>query len=79
MRNISALLILDAQVNMFDESFQIHRADEIISTLSGLIEKARSKDIPVIYLRNNGPAGEPDEPGTPGWDIHHLHQKLMKL
>jgi nicotinamidase-related amidase len=65
-----ALLILDAQVNMFDESFQIHRADEIISTLSSLIEKARSKDVPVMYLRNNGPVGEPDEPGTPGWEIH---------
>ena len=55
---------------MFDESFQIHRPDEIISTLSNLIAKARSKDVPVIYLRNNGPAGEPDEPATLGWEIH---------
>ena len=70
MNSKTALIILDAQVNMFDESFQIHRAGEIISTLSNLIDKARSKDFLVIYLRNNGPAGEPDETGTPGWEIH---------
>jgi len=66
----TALLVIDAQVNMFDESFQIYQADRIISTISGLIEKARSSEVPVIYLRNNGPEGEPDEPGTPGWEIH---------
>ena len=70
MNSKTALLTIDAQVNMFDESFQIHRADEITSTLSDLIEKARAKGVPVIYLRNNGPAGEPDEPDTPGWEIH---------
>ena len=70
MSSITTFLILDAQVNMFDESFQIHRADEIISTLRSLIEKARSNNVPVIYLRNNGPAGEPDETGTPGWELH---------
>ena len=62
--------MIDAQVNMFDESFQIYQADRLISTLSGLIEKARASGVPIIYLRNNGPAGEPDEPGTPGWEIH---------
>lgn len=55
---------------MFDESFQIHQADRIIATLGSLIEKARSSEVPVIFIRNNGPAGEPDEPSTPGWEIH---------
>lgn len=68
MNTKTALLVIDSQVNMFDESFHIYQADKIISTLSNLIEKARSKDVPVIYLRNNGPAGEPDETGTPGWE-----------
>ena len=70
MNTKTALLVIDAQVNMFDESFQIYQADRIISTISGLIEKARASKVPVIYLRNNGPEGEPDEPGTTGWEIH---------
>jgi len=55
---------------MFDESFHIHQADKIIATLSKLIEKARSSEALIIFVRNNGPAGEPDETGTPGWEIH---------
>lgn len=65
-----ALLIVDAQVNMFDESFSIFKANEIINTLRSLILRAREKSIPVIYVRNNGGEGEPDQPGTPGWEIH---------
>ena len=70
MTSQQALVIVDAQVNMFDEEFSIFDADRIISVLSNLIDKARAKDIPVIYVRNNGGEGEPDELGTPGWEIH---------
>jgi len=70
MNPSEALLIVDAQVNMFDEEFSIYKADSMIKVLSSLIEKARAKAVPVIYLRNNGGEGEPDEMGTPGWEIH---------
>lgn len=70
MRKVQALVIVDAQVNMFDEEFSIYEGDRIIKVLSGLIEKARHKGVSVIYLRNDGGEGEPDEMGTPGWEIH---------
>lgn len=65
-----ALLIIDVQVNMFDEEFCVYDADRILDTLQLLADRARAKGTPVVYLRNNGRPGDPDEPHTPGWEIH---------
>ena len=70
MNSLQALVIVDAQVNMFDEKFSVFDGDRIINVLANLIDKARAEDVPVIYVRNNGDEGEPDEPGTLGWEIH---------
>jgi nicotinamidase-related amidase len=66
----SALVIVDTQVNMFDEAFSVYDGKHILETIRGLIDMARAAQADVIYIRNNGPAGEPDEPGTPGWQLH---------
>ena len=78
MKTSQALVILDAQANMFDEEFCIYKADRIIKVLSSLIEEARGKGVLVIYMRNNGGEGEPDEKGTPGWEIHPLLRPTAK-
>jgi len=65
-----ALLVVDTQVNMFDEGFSVYAGDRILKTISSLINIARKAKVNVIFIRNNGAAGEPDEPGTPGWHIH---------
>ncbi len=65
-----ALLIIDAQANMFDEEFCVYNADEIIKNICALIAKARETGTPLIYIRNNGDKGDPDQPNTPGWEIH---------
>jgi nicotinamidase-related amidase len=65
-----ALLIIDAQVNMFYEANPIHQAELLFKTLQELIRKARLKNVPVFWIRNNGEIGEPDEPGTQGWEIN---------
>ncbi len=70
MNNHMALLIIDAQVNMFADEMHVYGPDQLIETISTLAERARLSGIPVIYVRNNGGKGEPDEPGTPGWEIH---------
>ena len=70
MSNKTALLIIDAQVNMFAEDFPVFKANEILQTLITLIEQARASDTAVIFIRHNGDVGEPDEPNTPGWEIH---------
>ena len=35
-----------------------------------MISKARAAEIAIIYIRNDGGKGEPDEAGTAGWAIH---------
>jgi nicotinamidase-related amidase len=66
----SALLVIDTQVNMFDPEMPVYNAARILDTIQDLVRRAREDDIPVIYVRNNGGPGQPDEPGTPGWEIH---------
>ena len=70
MSSNTALLVVDAQVNMFDEAFQIYKGDRLLKQLQKLIQRARNSGILVVYLQNNGEKGEPDEPGTFGWEIH---------
>jgi nicotinamidase-related amidase len=65
-----ALLVIDTQVNMFDDEMPVFEGDRILETIKSLVARARAKGIPVIYIRNDGGSGEPDEHGTPGWEIH---------
>jgi nicotinamidase-related amidase len=65
----TALLIIDAQVNMFEPE-PVYQATEVLAILRRLIDKARAAGAPVIFVRHNGAAGEPDEPNTSGWEIH---------
>jgi len=65
-----ALLVLDAQVNMFDEAFHVVNGDRVLAVIRSLVEKARTAGAQVVYVRNDGGPGEPDERGTPGWEIH---------
>jgi nicotinamidase-related amidase len=66
----TVLLILDAQVNMFDEAQPVYNAARLLGTLQGLIAAAHANGVPVIFVQNEGGPGDPDEPGTPGWRIH---------
>jgi len=61
------LLIIDVQRALLDE-LGTARADELVETLVPLLGRARSSDIPVVYVRHDG---SPEEllPGTPGWEI----------
>ncbi len=66
-----ALLMIDVQRNMFDP-VPVHDAEAVLDRLGRLLSAARRHGIPVIHVRNNGGAGEVDEPRTPGWEIHPL-------
>jgi nicotinamidase-related amidase len=65
----TALIVVDAQVNMFDEKFELYRAKEVLQIIADLLSKARAANVPVYYLQNEGNAGDPDERGTEGWKI----------
>lgn len=64
------LVIVDAQVDMFIEGAAVYEAEGLLERLSEVIARARQGGTAVIFIQNNGSPGEPDEPGTPGWEIH---------
>lgn len=65
----TALLVIDVQVNMFDPQ-PVYQGATSLQTIRGLIDRARVAGVLVVYVQHGGGAGEPDEPGTPGWAIH---------
>jgi nicotinamidase-related amidase len=70
MKPDTALLVVDAQVDMFDPANPVHSSAALLGRLMTLIERSRQARIPVLFVRNSGAPGDPDEPGTPGWEIH---------
>ncbi len=66
----TALLIIDMQVGNFSEPEPIWNGNELLLKVKNLIIKARSAQIPIIFVQNMGGKGDPDEYGTPGWEIH---------
>ena len=63
----TALLIIDAQNEMFDESNPVYKSEELLENLQSLIEKARSADVPVVYVQHNDGGLVK---GTDFWEIH---------
>lgn len=65
----TALIVINAQLNKFEPE-PVYRADVILEILTDLIKRARVAGAPVVFIRNNGVPGKPDEPGSSGWKIH---------
>jgi nicotinamidase-related amidase len=63
------LILLDAQRNMLEGETAIDDAAAFREVLSGLLEAARAAGTPVLHVKNDGRRGDPDEPGTPGWEL----------
>ena len=77
----TTLLLLDAQVNMFDPSMPVFNSVALLESLATLIRNARRAGIPVVYMQHAGGPGDIDEPGAPGFEIHpqlaHLSGDLV--
>jgi nicotinamidase-related amidase len=71
----TALLVIDVQRGILDDpnlarKKEIDRAlDETVARIAGLIEKARTASVPVIYIQHDGSPGHRLEPETSGWPI----------
>lgn len=63
------LMLVDVQRNMLEGDTAIEDAAAFRATLSGLLERARAAHIPIVHVQNDGGSGDPDEPGTPGWQF----------
>jgi nicotinamidase-related amidase len=62
-----ALMIIDVQIGMFDEDEPVHNGEQLLQTLSNLIDKARQANTPVVYIQHND---SQFVKGNPAWPIH---------
>jgi nicotinamidase-related amidase len=70
MSSKTALLLIDTQANMFDRASPVEGSVPLLARLRALLQRARGAGAAVVFVRNTGGAGDPDQPGTPGWELH---------
>ena len=63
----TALVIIDIQVGMMEDN---PLSPQILANIQSLLARARSNDVPVIYVQHDGPKGHGLEVGSPRWQIH---------
>ena len=64
-----ALMLIDVQRNMLEPPTPVPAAASTREALQDLLLRARGAGALVIHVQNDGPPGEPDEPGTDGWQL----------
>ncbi|MCW3479366.1 cysteine hydrolase [Neisseriaceae bacterium JH1-16] len=64
----TALIVIDVQSLLFDQQPYPHEAAEVIGRINGLIDRARSAKVPVLFVQHESP-GTPIEYGSPGWAL----------
>jgi nicotinamidase-related amidase len=66
---VTALICVDVQKNMLEGDTAVPDAPSVSRELSSLLKRARAAGSPIVHVQNDGGAGDPDEPGTPGWEL----------
>lgn len=64
----TALLVIDVQSGMFDETPPIYQGAELLAKIASLIDRARQVQAPVIYIQHCGDGNL--APQHPGWAVH---------
>ena len=64
-----AMVLIDVQRNMLEAPTPVPSAVSTREALQDLLLRARQAGALVIHVQNDGPPGEPDEPGTDGWQL----------
>ena len=54
----------------FQGQAPVYDGEKLLSKVQCLIGKARDGGVPIFCVQNKGSKGDPDEIGTPGWEIH---------
>jgi len=63
------LLVVDMQKGLFTRDTPRHDAEGVIRRINRLIASVRKGGGRIIYIRHDGPQGDPLAPGTPGWEF----------
>ena len=66
---MQALLVIDMQRGLFEGAKKRFDAENVIKRINSLIDKARQKKIPIIFIRHNGPPEDGLELNSEGWQI----------
>jgi nicotinamidase-related amidase len=67
----TTLLLIDVQRNMLLPPQPVPDAPAVGLKIAEILERARRSGAMVIHVRNNGGTGDPDAPGTTGWELIH--------
>ena len=65
----TALIIIDMQAGSFTADTPRHDAQALVVRLNALAGRVRESSGLVIFVRHDGPEGDPHYPGLPGWRI----------
>ncbi|KAL7279469.1 Isochorismatase hydrolase [Trametes coccinea BRFM310] len=68
------LILLDVQVSMLaPPPLGVPSSSTVGPNIAAILAHARASHPPprIVHVRNCGDAGEPDEPGAPGWQLVH--------
>ncbi len=66
----TALLVIDVQVALIDGTEPSHNKSAVLANIASLLHKARTKQIPVIYMQHIGSEQGLLTLNAPGWQIH---------
>jgi nicotinamidase-related amidase len=68
----SALMIVDVQQGMFAISPPIHRGEEVVRRIAGLMTRARAERRTIVHVQHDGGPGHVLAKGSTGWPHHPL-------
>jgi nicotinamidase-related amidase len=65
----SALFVVDVQHNMVDGPWSVPDSEGFLAKFAARIDQARQAGWPVVFVQNDGPEGDIDEPHSDGWQL----------
>jgi nicotinamidase-related amidase len=64
----SALLVIDVQTGLFQQSTPIYQHEELLTAINSLVDRAHQAGAPVIYIQHTNDSRFAE--GSAGWQLH---------
>jgi nicotinamidase-related amidase len=71
----TALLVIDVQQGLFERTTPIYKADEVLTNINILIDRAREGGMPVLFIQHSNE--NTLMKGTPQWKLHPRIQPAL--
>jgi nicotinamidase-related amidase len=65
-------MIVDVQQGMFSLPRPLHRGEEVVRRIAGLLDRARAEGVPVVHIQHDSGPGDVLAKGSPGWPHHPM-------